>query len=391
MIRADKMEQALAGEGIDAVVATTPENVFYASGFSGPLSPHRFCVWSAEEGGPYLVLPNGDTDLLVTNGLQFEEVYSYGDYYYYRGDNLSEREEHILELNFHNNSPSAIEALLDALSGLVGDGDTLALETKNLTAAEAREIEAGTGCDIVPGEGVFSDLRRIKSPEEVRRLERSVSITQAAIDYSVRQVEPGMTEQDLEKIYKKRLLDLGGEPGFCLIGFGRHSAESCIPGERALREGDVILYDAGCTYQGYSSDIARTFAFREADPVIEQKYEVLNAGMDHEFSLLRDSADTADVFEQTMAFIRAEGADQGIDDLADFRRHHLGHGIGISTYDDPVITAESATIEAGMVMCLEPPYYEIGTAGIQVEDEVLVTEEGAKRLSRCPDELIVVG
>ena len=390
MLRADRIESALADEGIDAIVATTPENVFYASGFSGPLSPDRFCIWTTSAGGPHLVLPNGDTDLLVTNELVYEEVYTYGDYYYYRGDHLSEREEQILELNFHNNSPSSIEALLEALAGLVVPGDTVALEARNLTAEEARNIEKGSGCEVVAAEPVFRNLRRLKSQEEIRRLERSVAITQAAIDYSVGRVEPGMTERELEKLYKQRIVELGGEPGFCLIGFGRHSAESCVPGERALREGDVILYDAGCTYEGYASDIARTFAFREADPVIAQKYEVLNAGLDYERSLLRDGVDTAEVFEQTMAFIRAEGADRGIDDLADFRRHHLGHGIGISTYDDPVINDQAAPIESSMVMCLEPPYYEIGTAGIQVEDEVLITEDGAKRLSSCPDELVIV-
>ena len=390
MIQVERIQNALSEKEVDAVIATSAENVFYMSGFRGPLEPKRYSMWVGGQDCPDMILPNGDTDLLITNQLEFGEIYSYGDYYYYEGHDLSNREKEILELNFKNNSSDAIEALLDAIDNLVGQGKTIALESGNLREEETRLIEKGSKCRIIAAEGIFSELRKIKSKKEVERLEKSVAITEAAIEYSSRQVKSGMTERDLEKIYKKRLIELGAEPGFCLIGFGPHSAESCIPSEIALKEGDIVLYDVGCSYKGYASDIARTFLFEYSDSEIEMKYDILKKGMDKEISLIENGACTSDIFRETMRYIREEGAKRGIKNLSEFKRHHLGHGIGISTYDDPLITLEKNEIESGMVMCVEPPYYEIGVGGIQVEDEIVVTGKKVKRLSHAPDEMIIL-
>ncbi len=390
MIEKNRIEDRLQKDGIDGIIATSAENVFYMSGFKGPLDPQRFCMWSMDNSGPYMILPNGDTDLLITNELKFQEVYSYGNYYYYRGENLSDREEKIMEINFKNNSSNGIEALVEAITDVIGKNKKIALETKNLTMTDLEKISKKSKCDILPAEKIFSSLRKIKTREEIKRLRKSVEITENAIEYSVGLSEIGMTERDLEKIYKKKLIDLGGEPGFCLIGFGPHSAESCIPGEIKLKEKDIILYDAGCSYEGYASDIARTFLFGDGDSDAEEKYKILKNGMDKAISLVHDGADTADVFGKTMEYIRSEGSKKGINNLAEFRRHHLGHGIGISTYDDPLITPIKNRIAANMVMCIEPPYYEIGNMGIQVEDEILVTYDGIERLSNAPDEMTCI-
>jgi Xaa-Pro aminopeptidase len=390
MIQVERIQNVLSEKEVDAVIATSAENVFYMSGFRGPLEPKRYSMWVEGQDCPDMILPNGDTDLLITNQLEFGEIYSYGDYYYYEGHDLSNREKEILELNFKNNSSDAIGALLDAIVNLVGQGKTIALESRNLMEEETRLIEKGSKCKITAAEGIFSELRKIKSEKEVERLEKSVAITEAAIEYSSRQVKPGMTEKDLEKIYKKRLIELGAEPGFCLIGFGPHSAESCIPSEIALKEGDIVLYDVGCSYKGYASDIARTFLFEYSDSEIEMKYDILKKGMDKEISLIKNGACTSDIFRETMRYIREEGAKKGIKNLSEFKRHHLGHGIGISTYDDPLITLEKNEIESGMVMCVEPPYYEIGVGGIQVEDEIVVTEKKVKRLSHAPDDMVIL-
>lgn len=390
MIQVGRIQNILAERGVDVVIATSPENVFYMSGFRGPLEPKRYSMWVEGRECPDLILPNGDTDLLITNQLEFGEIYSYGDYYYYEGPDLSNREKEILELNFKNNSPGANEALLDAIEELVGQGKTIALESRNLTEEETVLIEKKSKCQVTAAEGIFSELRKIKSKEEIEKLEKSVAITEASIKYSVGRIKSGMTEKDLEKIYKKRLIELGAEPGFCLIGFGPHSAESCIPSDVTLKGGDIVLYDVGCLYEGYASDIARTFLFESSNAEIEIKYDILKRGMDKEISLIKKGACTSEIFKMTMEYIRKEGAKRGIKNLSEFKRHHLGHGIGISTYDDPLITWEKNKIESGMVMCVEPPYYEIGVGGIQVEDEIAVTEKKVKRLSHASDEMIIL-
>src|SRR5438046_6774676 len=78
--------------------------------------------------------------------------------------------------------------------------------------------------------------------------------------------------------------------------------------------------------------------------------------------------------------------------LPHYQRHHIGHGIGLEPYDPPTINATTTTaLEAGMVFCVETPYYEHGWGGVQVEDAVEVTPTGARALTRSSQELAVVG
>ena len=74
-----------------------------------------------------------------------------------------------------------------------------------------------------------------------------------------------------------------------------------------------------------------------------------------------------------------------------YRRHHVGHGIGLDTYDAPMLNETTETpLESGMVFEVETPYYELGFAGLQVEDTVVVTEDGCRVLTRSMRELRVI-
>jgi Xaa-Pro aminopeptidase len=153
----------------------------------------------------------------------------------------------------------------------------------------------------------------------------------------------------------------GAEPLFTVIGFGAHGAyPHAVSGERSLQVGDLIRFDVGCEFENYASDIARTFAFRETDDRTRRRYEVLSAGMDRTIDLLKDGTTTDAVFRGTLDHIRTIGSDV----FDGFDRNHFGHGIGIDVYDPPTIDREHNPITAGMVMCVEPPFYELGSGGI---------------------------
>jgi Xaa-Pro aminopeptidase len=93
---------------------------------------------------------------------------------------------------------------------------------------------------------------------------------------------------------------------------------------------------------------------------------------------------TGDLFEMGMRETREKG-------IPHYQRHHLGHGTGIEGYDLPLITPGNPTkLEAGMVLCVETPYYEPGFGGLQIEDIMEVTAEGSRRLTRMDRRLFVV-
>ena len=108
--------------------------------------------------------------------------------------------------------------------------------------------------------------------------------------------------------------------------------------------------------------------------------------MDRGIDLLCDGVSTDVIFNSVVDYVNEHGSKL----FPKFNRNHVGHGIGIDVYDHPTISPESGILKSGMVLCIEPPYYELGTAGIQVEDEVHITPNGVKRFSHCDSTLLVL-
>ncbi len=100
--------------------------------------------------------------------------------------------------------------------------------------------------------------------------------------------------------------------------------------------------------------------------------------------VLRPGVTAREVFEAAVRATREAG-------IPGYRRHHVGHGVGLDTYDPPLLDATTETVlEPGMVLEIETPYYELGFGGVQVEDTVLVTDAGCRLLTRTPRELAIV-
>ena len=393
MISETKLRQKLDEESVDVIVASSPQNVFYLSGLQSLsqdlLGERAFAVRTADGRGPLVVLPAVDASIVVDAGLDYERVYTYGSFYLYESEDTTEADREVLALKNDRNYDGPIEALLAALDSLRDDVRTVAFEQTGLSPEENETIRTELDADELRAtEDICSDLRRVKSDEEIRRLRQSVEINQESIMAAIEEVTPGMTERELASIYQQNLVARGAEPLFTVVGFGPHGAyPHAVPGDREITAGDLVRFDVGCTYENYSSDIARTFAFREADEIHRKKYEVLNGSMDRSIELLEDGITTEAVFEGTLEYVRTEGEEV----FDSFDRNHFGHGIGIDVYDPPTIDREPNRVSAGMVLCVEPPYYELGTGGIQVEDEVLVTDDGVERFSKCPDSLEIIG
>lgn len=393
MIDETRLTGTLEAEGVDVAVATSPQNVFYLSGLRSLsqelLGERAFAVRTADGGAPDLALPAVDASIIEDTGVDHDRVVTYGSFYLYEGETMSDADRAVQELKDGHNVDGPVDALRALLEPLVDSGTTVALERSGLDAGEVAAVEGALErAVVVEAAPVFADLRRVKSDEEVRRLRRSAEINDAAIAAAVETVESGMTERDLVASYHGELAARGAEPLFTVVGFGPHGAyPHAVPGDRELERGDLIRFDVGCTYENYSSDLARTFAFQTADDVVARQYEVLDGSMDRAIEVLEAGRTTAEVFDATLEYVR----EQGPDVFEAFDRNHVGHGIGIDVYDPPTIDRATNPLTAGMVLCVEPPYYELGTGGLQVEDEVVVTESGVERFTRCPDTLEVVG
>jgi Xaa-Pro dipeptidase len=156
------------------------------------------------------------------------------------------------------------------------------------------------------------------------------------------------------------------------------------PSERALKRGDVIRFDVGGRYRHYRSDISRIASFGEPSSKVRKYHRALEQGVLRAYDIIKPGLKASDLFNQVVETVRREG-------ISHFSRSHVGHGIGIDGYDPPNLASSSNdALEENMVVCVETPYYELGFAGLQVEDMIRVTKDGSESLMTLGTELRVI-
>ena len=145
------------------------------------------------------------------------------------------------------------------------------------------------------------------------------------------------------------------------------------------------MFDVGCIYQHYYSDIARTLVFGGPSSKQIKYYQAIKEGRTMALNILKPSVKAKEIFEVAVKFIRKCG-------IPHFKRNHIGHSTGVEPYDIPVIVPNcSLPIEENMVINIETPYYELGFGGIQLEDTLLINSKGFEYISSLPRDLRVIG
>jgi Xaa-Pro aminopeptidase len=190
-------------------------------------------------------------------------------------------------------------------------------------------------------------------------------------------------ERELIAEFDRAVVTDGGVPvaSMCIGGGPRSALSNCQAGERPLAAGEVIRFDGGVRYRWYRSDIARIAALGDPGERVRRYYGALRAGAERAMEAIKPGVRTADIFRIAMDTVRREG-------IPHYERSHVGHGIGINNYDAPDLAPKSdEVIEEGMVLCVETPYYELGWAGLQLENTVVVRAHGAEPLVSLDNEL----
>jgi len=251
-----------------------------------------------------------------------------------------------------------------------------------------RELEKRLkGVELVPLEGWVEALRRVKDPEEVERIAAAAKLTDEGLRWILGRLKPGVTEREaaleLEMWYRRN----GAEHiAFDLIvAFGEGSSmPHYLPGERELREGDLILMDIGAKVDGYCADLTRVVALGRPAPEARAIYELVLAANRAGLEAVRAGVTGVEVDRAARAVIEAAGH-------GDKFGHGLGHGVGLEVHEGPRLSPVSEdTLEAGMVVTVEPGVYLPGKFGVRIEDLVVVRPDGCEILSSFPKEELLV-
>ncbi|MBR0139787.1 MAG: aminopeptidase P family protein [Firmicutes bacterium] len=249
-------------------------------------------------------------------------------------------------------------------------------------------MEAVPGLKPVLAQSCVSDVRARKDEEEKENMRTASRINDETMEKVRDFIHEGATELEIGKFIQKCYSEAGanGESFMPIVCFGANASDPHHhPTDTVLKEGDCILIDMGCKWNGYCSDMTRTFYWKKVSDEDRKIYEItLKANL-----LGEEAAKAGRMFKEVDLAAR--------DHIASFGygpnfTHRLGHGIGLADHEgDDVSQVNERVIQKDMCFSIEPGIYLPGRTGVRIEDLVIATEDGCELLNHFSKELTVLG
>lgn len=240
--------------------------------------------------------------------------------------------------------------------------------------------------ELAPREDPVAGLRTCKDPEEIRRIDAAVDISETCLHQLVEEIEIGMTERTIASRLDVLMLENGVERAFePIVAAGENSFnQHHHPSDRRIKEGDFLLIDFGATIGEYLADMTRTFAVGAITPKMQSIHDAARGATEIGIESLQPGTPVKDVWRAIKNHF----------DRTEYASHSAisGHCIGLDLHERPFILADDdSEYRPGMVTTMEPGIYIHGYGGVRIEDDVLITPTGPQVLSRFPRELTIVG
>jgi len=364
-----RLQQLMKAEDLDAVVAMSYENVYYMTGASIHTQrsiPDRLAivVWPVDEDPTFIVCVLEEAQAKEDSWI--EDVRSYFEF-----------------------QTLPVELLADVLKerGLVGK--RVGVELKYLVAHDYIKFsELVPDLDMVDASDLLERVRMIKTPEEIGHLKEAAQATEAIIRQGFEGIKVGMTEAEINAGMQIELLRRGATPAFSTLAAGVNSTITHpVPGDYKVKEGDIVRTDIGGYFHEYLSDLARTCVVGKSNQRQRDVYRWLWDTHEELISRMTPGLKASELYNLCKKLYEDAG-------MA-FNRPHIGHGLGISVHEPPLLNPYTEImLQPGMVICIEPNHLIPGVEKYHDEDTVLITENGPEVISRSKSdwsELLVVG
>lgn len=369
-------------DDIMLVVSSESANKAYLSGYvsmSHDVAPHYRSAVLATRTSASLVVSAADAAPAFELLGDADLIHRYGEFYFETCGDIEPRDYNVRpKATFEEAAVEALQAVQPS-RGLVGvdraDGDLLWNLVRELLGDDR----------VIDVTDAFRRTRATKTPAEVERLRRATKLVEAGFRRIIDTAHAGMTELDLAALIAERMTAGGGVPRFVSVTSGPRSAlADAYATARPIAKGELIRIDAGCTFDGYWSDMARTFVFGGPNARQEKTYRALHLGLEEELAALKPGTRADEIFRIAMDTVKANG-------IPHYKRQHCGHGIGLRTYDSPLINSVDRTeLCEGMCLCVETPYYELHLDGMMVEDTVYIGANGYEPITTISREMFII-
>lgn len=238
---------------------------------------------------------------------------------------------------------------------------------------------------FAPVENLVESILIVKDNAEINRIKKAVKITDTAFSRILDMIKPGVKERDLSLELNYQMIKMGADgPAFdFIVASGqRSSMPHGKASDRKIKKGDLITFDFGCYYEGYSSDMTRTVVLGKAGEKQKKIYNIVLKAQLAAIDAARAGISAKELDSVARDVINKEG-------YGDNFGHGLGHGLGLEVHSAPVVSQRSQDILAsGHVITIEPGIYIPNWGGVRIEDNVMITQNGCKNFTKSPKELI---
>ena len=351
--RVNNLRKQMKLEGLSSFLITSPYNLKYLTGFTG-------------------------TTGLALIGL--DEAFFITDFRY-----TEQAEKECVGFEIVKN----VGPILEVVADLVAEKDieNLGFEESFVSFKQYVELEELFEVDLVPISGMVEELREVKDEEEIAIVEQACAIADKAFSHILTYIKPGMTEIQVanELDFYMRSLGASGVSFEVIVASGLRSAmPHGVASDKIIEQGDLITIDFGCYYKGYVSDMTRTISLGEPSEKLREIYTIVKEAQQKVLDVAKPGMTGVELDAVARDYIASKGYGEAFG-------HSTGHGIGLEIHEGPNVSkmAEKAFVP-GNIITNEPGIYLPGIGGVRIEDDMLVTENGIKRLTHSEKELIIL-
>lgn len=273
-------------------------------------------------------------------------------------------------------------SLPEYIAKAVRDSDfkRIGFEAEKISHAEFEKYFAPVKVEWIDASELILKLRRTKDFYEISRIKEAAKIAREAYGNVLKKVHEGMSEIEFEIKLMEEIKLLGAEKGWAhddfIVASGTRSAMCHAPATlKKFELGETVTVDYGAMVEGYMCDITRNFAIGRADKKALEINEVLLKAHREAVKILRPGISGREVDAEARRVISDAGYGKNF-------LHGLGHGLGLEVHEAPRLSKSSEDIlQAGDVVTIEPGIYIEGWGGLRIEDDYLITEDGAECLT----------
>ena len=361
--RQEAILSSLGDKGIDGLVLNAGPSLVYFSGLHFHLSERPVLFFLVTGKKPLIILPALEEPKL--EGLDFE----------------------VEPLTYPDDPARWQEVFTQGCTSVGLQGLNIGFEPRQFRMLEYRYLRVASSTTKFDScDEAISQCRSLKDQDEVSRLQKAVTIAQDSLKSILPQLTAGPTEQEVAAELAIELYRHGSEhplPFTPIVSAGPNGANPhAKPSARRLMEGDLLVIDWGASWQGYASDLTRTFAIGEVEPEARHVHELVKNANEAGRAAARPGAACSAIDLAARSVIEAAG-------YGPCFRHRTGHGIGMECHEEPYIHGGNMDVlKPGMTFTIEPGIYLAGKYGARIEDDVLITENGSRSLSDFSRELI---